>query len=73
MRAGNTGWPSPLGLVFPALSGPLLSGEYHALTVAVAAEDLGSGAWAERNAELLGLENIGLGARPLIAAVQPPA
>jgi SAM-dependent methyltransferase len=35
--------------------------------VAALAEDLDSGAWAERNAELLGLESVDLGARLLIA------
>jgi hypothetical protein len=35
--------------------------------VAALTEDLDSGAWAERNAELLGLESVDLGARLLIA------
>jgi len=35
--------------------------------VTALAEDLDSGAWAERNAELLNLESIDLGARLLVA------
>jgi hypothetical protein len=41
--------------------------------VAALAEDLDSGTWAKRNAELLSLESIDLGARLLIAEVEPAA
>ena len=41
--------------------------------VAALAEDLDSGTWAERNAELLHLESADLGARLLIAEIKPSA
>jgi hypothetical protein len=39
--------------------------------VAALAHDLGSGAWEQRNAQLLDLESIDLGARLLIAKTEP--